>query len=194
MWSCGYDDHALPPVRGGGNQGFHTAVPLGGDVGAGRAAATARRPAQGQLIDVNMHAASNVTTEMATYGWLVGRRRGAAPDRPPRRAASSRQPTQVRCRDGRYANTGVPPRDAGRVRQACSTCSTASACATSSRSRPSWSWAPSASAINFADIEVDPMVAEIFDRRPRRRCGSSPSTSTPTTSSSRRSASASPPA
>src|SRR5579872_2446901 len=24
-WSCGYDDHALPPVRGGGNQGFHTA-------------------------------------------------------------------------------------------------------------------------------------------------------------------------
>ena len=22
---CGYDDHSLPPVRGGGNQGFHTA-------------------------------------------------------------------------------------------------------------------------------------------------------------------------
>jgi len=24
-WSCGYDDHRLPPVRPGGNQGYHTA-------------------------------------------------------------------------------------------------------------------------------------------------------------------------
>ena len=24
-WSCGYDDHLLPPVRPGGNQGYHTA-------------------------------------------------------------------------------------------------------------------------------------------------------------------------
>src|SRR6185503_336144 len=23
-WSCGYDDHSLPPVRGGGNQAYHT--------------------------------------------------------------------------------------------------------------------------------------------------------------------------
>ena len=46
VWSCGYDDHALPPVRGGGNQAFHTAVQLGGHVGAGRAARTARRPAR----------------------------------------------------------------------------------------------------------------------------------------------------
>ena len=23
VWSCGYDDHSLPPVRGGGNQAFH---------------------------------------------------------------------------------------------------------------------------------------------------------------------------
>ena len=23
-WSCGYDDHTIPPVRGGGNQAFHT--------------------------------------------------------------------------------------------------------------------------------------------------------------------------
>ena len=25
VWSCGYDDHTIPPVRGGGGQGFHTA-------------------------------------------------------------------------------------------------------------------------------------------------------------------------
>src|SRR5262249_14516584 len=28
VWSCGYDDHSLPPVRGGGDQGFHLASPL----------------------------------------------------------------------------------------------------------------------------------------------------------------------
>jgi crotonobetainyl-CoA:carnitine CoA-transferase CaiB-like acyl-CoA transferase len=25
VWSCGYDDHTIPPVRGGGNQGYQTA-------------------------------------------------------------------------------------------------------------------------------------------------------------------------
>ncbi|MXZ16255.1 MAG: carnitine dehydratase, partial [Acidimicrobiales bacterium] len=25
VWSCGYDDHTIPPVRGGGNQGLHMA-------------------------------------------------------------------------------------------------------------------------------------------------------------------------
>src|SRR5262245_32291510 len=25
VWMCGYDDHDLPPVRGGGNQAVHTA-------------------------------------------------------------------------------------------------------------------------------------------------------------------------
>ena len=25
VWSCGYDDHSLPPIRGAGNQAFHTA-------------------------------------------------------------------------------------------------------------------------------------------------------------------------
>ena len=25
VWNCGYDDHTLPPVRGGGNQGYQTA-------------------------------------------------------------------------------------------------------------------------------------------------------------------------
>ena len=25
VWNCGYDDHMIPPVRGGGNQAFHIA-------------------------------------------------------------------------------------------------------------------------------------------------------------------------
>jgi crotonobetainyl-CoA:carnitine CoA-transferase CaiB-like acyl-CoA transferase len=108
-WSCGYDDHTLPPVRGGGNQGFHAAGNW-----AVMAVLTALLSRQerggGQLIDVNMLAASNVTTEMATYGWLMA---GAEVQRQTGRHAAPilTPPTQVRCRDGRYATTGVPPRD-----------------------------------------------------------------------------------
>jgi|TARA_Y100000031_G_scaffold157156_1_gene216850 crotonobetainyl-CoA:carnitine CoA-transferase CaiB-like acyl-CoA transferase len=107
-WSCGYDDHSLPPVRGGGNQGYHmgchtvvmstlTAILYRGISG------------EGQFIDVSMHAAANVTTEAASYTWLVaertvqrqtGRHAGTVPSRE----------TQMLCADGRYANTGVPPR------------------------------------------------------------------------------------
>jgi crotonobetainyl-CoA:carnitine CoA-transferase CaiB-like acyl-CoA transferase len=63
----------------------------------------------GQHLDVSMHAASNVTTEMATYGWLVARREV---QRQTGRHASPRptDPTQVLCADGVYLNTGVPPR------------------------------------------------------------------------------------
>src|SRR5262249_24074387 len=58
-WSCGYDDHSLPPVRGGGNQAYHT----GGHnaVIALLAALLEReRSGLGQLVDVNVHAACNV--------------------------------------------------------------------------------------------------------------------------------------
>ena len=108
VWSCGYDDHSLPPVRGGGNQAFHTAGNWA--VMALLVALVAREETgTGQHVDVNLHAASNVTTEMASYGWLmceweVQRQTGrhATPQRTP--------PTQVRCADGRYVNTGVLPR------------------------------------------------------------------------------------
>jgi crotonobetainyl-CoA:carnitine CoA-transferase CaiB-like acyl-CoA transferase len=70
VWSCGYDDHLLPPVRPGGNQGYHTAC-----LWAVEAALVALYVRQtqgiGQLVDVSMHAAANVTTEAATYEWLV---------------------------------------------------------------------------------------------------------------------------
>lgn len=108
-WSCGYDDHTTPPVRGAGNQASHTA---GNWAVLAVLAALIHRDhgGPGQLIEVSMLEASNVTTELATYGWLqagieVQRQTGrhAAPVLTP--------PTQVRCRDGRYATTGVPPRD-----------------------------------------------------------------------------------
>lgn len=107
-WMNGYDDHTLPPVRGGGNQGYQTgchfavmsilAAVLFRDAGG-----------TGQYIDVNMNAAANVTTEAGSYTWLVnqgttqrqtGRHAGVTPS----------MPSQVRCADGRYVNTGIPPR------------------------------------------------------------------------------------
>jgi benzylsuccinate CoA-transferase BbsE subunit len=107
-WSCGYDDHTLPPVRGGGNQGYHTGCHFG--VMAGLVAILVReRTGRGQHVDVNMHAAANVTTEAASYDWLVAR--GTVQRQTGRHAAQQMTlPTQVECADGRHVNTGVPPR------------------------------------------------------------------------------------
>ncbi|HZR79996.1 MAG TPA: CoA transferase [Candidatus Binatia bacterium] len=117
-WSCGYDDHSLPPVRGGGNQAYH----MGGHYAVMAllvAVLERERSGLGQLVDVNVHAACNVTTEFATYEWLVAR--GTVQRQTGRHATVARSaPTQARCADGRYANTGVPPRTSeefGRLRQ-----------------------------------------------------------------------------
>lgn len=108
MWSCGYDDHSIPPVRGGGNQGLH----MGSQYAViALMAALMRREhtGRGQLIDVSMLAAANATCEFATYFWLnqqieVQRQTG-------RHALPQiSEPTQVQCADGRWLNTGVPPR------------------------------------------------------------------------------------
>lgn len=107
-WSCGYDDHALPPVRGGGNQGYHTACHFA--VLSTLTAVLYRMSAgEGQFVDVSMHAAQNVTTEAATYSWLVAEK---TVQRQTGRHASVNPSgeTQTLCADGRYANTGVPPR------------------------------------------------------------------------------------
>ena len=106
-WSCGYDDHSLPPIRGP-MQGYHTAshfavlsvltALLHRGVGGG-----------GQFIDVSMTAAGNVSTEAASHTWLVAQK---TVQRQTGRHASvlpSRE-TQQECADGRHANTGVPPR------------------------------------------------------------------------------------
>jgi crotonobetainyl-CoA:carnitine CoA-transferase CaiB-like acyl-CoA transferase len=110
VWSCGYDDHTVPPVRGGGNQGLHTACHYA--VAALLVALYWREESgDGQLVDVSMLAAANATTEFATLWWLnagetVHRQSGRHANPTPT------EPTQVRCRDGRYLNSGVPPRQA----------------------------------------------------------------------------------
>ena len=85
VWSCGYDDHSLPPVRGGGNQGFHTAGNWA--VMSLLVALLAREETgAGQHIDVSMLAASQRHDRDGDLRLADGRRRGAAPDRPPRGA------------------------------------------------------------------------------------------------------------
>ena len=111
VWSCGYDDHTLPPVRGGGNQAFHIASHWA--VQAVLVALFERDASgQGQFIDVSMHAAANVTTEVATYGYLAA---GMEVERQTGRHAASQRtmPTQLRCADGRYLCTGILPRTPG---------------------------------------------------------------------------------
>ncbi len=110
MWSCGYDDHELAPVRGRGNQGIRMAAHFA--VMATVTALLARPRHGGQFVDVSMVAAANVTTEFSSYSWLAAQQtvqrqtgRHATP--------TPTEPTQVQCSDGRYLNTGVPPRSPG---------------------------------------------------------------------------------
>ena len=107
-WSCGYDDHALPPIAGGGQQGYaigcHYAV-----MSVLTAILHRELGGRGQRIDVSMHQAANVTTEMASYHWLV--QQGTVQRQTGRHALEGpSMPSQMQCADGRYVNTGVPPR------------------------------------------------------------------------------------
>lgn len=108
IWNCGYDDRTLPPIRGAGDQAANVAG-LYCAIGALVALAHRDQTGQGQLVDVNVNAACNVTSEQTTYHWLVNRDiclrqtgRHAYP--------TPSSPVQVRCADGRYATTGVLPR------------------------------------------------------------------------------------
>ncbi len=107
MWSNGYDDHDLAPMRGRGNQAIRTASHFA--VMSTLTALLARGRHGGQFVDVSMVAAQNVTTEFGSYGWLSAQE---TVQRQTGRHATPRpsEPTQVLCGDGRYLNTGVPPR------------------------------------------------------------------------------------
>ncbi|MEZ5260120.1 MAG: CoA transferase, partial [Ilumatobacteraceae bacterium] len=108
VWMCGYDDHSLPPVRGGGNQGFHTASHWAA-IGILTAIVHREISGTGQHIDVSAHAAASVTTEIGSYGYLVC---GVEVERQTGRHANTvpTQPTQLRCADGRYVNAGTGAR------------------------------------------------------------------------------------
>ena len=92
----------------GGNQAYHTVCHFAA-IGVLTALVHRQFTGEGQFIDVNMHAAQNVTTEGAVYHWLV------AGDTVQRQTGRHSSPTptanvQIVCGDGRYVNIGFPAR------------------------------------------------------------------------------------
>jgi crotonobetainyl-CoA:carnitine CoA-transferase CaiB-like acyl-CoA transferase len=98
--SCGYDDHTIPPIRPGGDQGYQTAASFAHN-GLLLALIERQRTGLGQLVDVSMHEAIAVTVELANPYWfypkvLVQRQtcRHAQP--------AMTQPALFRCKDDRW--------------------------------------------------------------------------------------------
>jgi crotonobetainyl-CoA:carnitine CoA-transferase CaiB-like acyl-CoA transferase len=96
--TSGYDDHSIPPIRPGGDQAFHTAASFA-HIGTLLALVERQRTGRGELVDVAMHDACNVTCELANPYWfypqvLVKRQtcRHAQPE--------PTQPALFRCADG----------------------------------------------------------------------------------------------
>jgi crotonobetainyl-CoA:carnitine CoA-transferase CaiB-like acyl-CoA transferase len=114
VWSCGYDDHSIPPVRGGGNQAYNTACHYA--VMSILTALLHREVSgRGQHIDVNAYAAANVTTEMASYHWLV--QQGTVQRQTGRHALETpSMETQFACADGHHVTTSIPPREPAHLR------------------------------------------------------------------------------
>ena len=69
LMSCGYDDHSLPPVRPGGNQGFQIGASFG-HLGLLLALLERQATGLGQVVDVSMHEAVAVSGELANPYWF----------------------------------------------------------------------------------------------------------------------------
>ena len=96
----GYDDHSLPPMRPGGNQGYHVAASFALS-GAEIALLQRQQDGLGQLVDVSMHEALAVTVEMGFPYWEYQR----VPVQ--RQTCRHAQPMMTQCAlfecaDGRY--------------------------------------------------------------------------------------------
>ncbi len=70
--SCGYDDHSIPPIRPGGDQGYQSASSFA-QAGAMLALIERERTGQGQLVDVAMHDCLAVGAELANPYWFYPR-------------------------------------------------------------------------------------------------------------------------
>ncbi|CAM3464841.1 CoA transferase [Nocardioides dubius] len=72
LLSCGYDDHSIPPIRPGGNQGFQIAASFG-HTGLLLALLERQATGAGQIVDVSMHEAVAVSGELANPYWFYPR-------------------------------------------------------------------------------------------------------------------------
>lgn len=100
LLSCGYDDHSLPPIRPGGDQGYLTAASFA-HTGLLLALLQRGRTGEGQLVDVSMHDSLAVSGELANPFWFYPRvkvKRQTARHAQP----SPTQPALFRSADDRY--------------------------------------------------------------------------------------------
>lgn len=97
---CGYDDHSIPPIRPGGNQGYMVAASFA-HCGVLLALIERQRSGRGQLVDVSMHEAIAVSGELANPYWFYPK---ALVQRQTARHAQPvpTQPASFRCADGRW--------------------------------------------------------------------------------------------
>ncbi|MFO1376717.1 MAG: CoA transferase [Steroidobacteraceae bacterium] len=95
---CGYDDHSIPPIRPGGNQGAHTGTAFA-HIGLLLALLERQRTGRGQVVDLSVQAALAVTVELANPYWHYPR---ALVQRQTCRHAQPvlSQPTLFQCADG----------------------------------------------------------------------------------------------
>lgn len=98
--STGYDDHSIPPIRGGHSQGWHTGCHYA-YVGTMVALLARRIYGQGQYVDSSIHEALSCTTEGASVqamyeGREVGRQTGR------HASVTPGPPSQMLCADGHY--------------------------------------------------------------------------------------------
>jgi crotonobetainyl-CoA:carnitine CoA-transferase CaiB-like acyl-CoA transferase len=67
--SCGYDDHSIPPIRPGGDQGYQSAASFA-LMGLLLALVERQQTGRGQLVDVGMHDCLAVNAELANPYWF----------------------------------------------------------------------------------------------------------------------------
>jgi len=67
--SCGYDDHSIPPIRPGGDQGYQSAASFA-QMGLMLALVEREQTGQGQVVDVGMHDCLAVGAELANPYWF----------------------------------------------------------------------------------------------------------------------------
>jgi crotonobetainyl-CoA:carnitine CoA-transferase CaiB-like acyl-CoA transferase len=98
--SCGYDDHSIPPIRPGGDQGYQSACSFA-LMALMLALLERQRTGAGQVVDVGMHDCLAVSAELANPYWFYPR---AVVHRQTCRHAqpTPTAPALFPCGDGRY--------------------------------------------------------------------------------------------
>jgi len=106
LWSCGYDDHSLPPVRPYMGAAYHIASHYA-YLGAIAALVLRQATGEGQYIDVSMHEACHDSTEGAMPTYYMGGRR--VQRQTARHAAPAPTvPVCFPCADGKWIFTRIP--------------------------------------------------------------------------------------